>query len=398
MGRCPTGDFDSHRYPDREKDRKWDSMSPSSPDSPKFDVLRRQLDLVDAGARFFSDLFDRAPEAMVVIDYVGRVIAANAAACRLYAVDQSELVGMRVQDLLPREIDLSRAARGLREFGEASLEFTETTQDGSRIDMRLEGRLFQAGRFLISFRDVTNEKRFEREIERAHEQRTFGEAAAAVVHDVNNLLVPILCYTNALAKRQSGDEELTSSAAEIRDAAQRAAALAKKLLSIAALTAEKPVPLQMNEVVEGLSELIGRLLGSNIQLSLRLDHDLAHVKVDRDRLERLILNLVLNARDAMPRGGKVTIETSRVLRDRRDTKGAYARYAMLSISDTGVGMDRATRERIFEPFFTTKMHQGGTGLGLSNALSFVERNAGYIDVETAPGCGTTFRIGLPEIV
>src|SRR5262245_35418626 len=115
------------------------SMSPDSTTCPKFDVLRRQLDLLDAGAKFFSDLFERAPQAMVVIDSRGLVLAANAAACRLYAVDQSELVRLRVQDLLPRGVDLRGASRRLREHGEASLEFTETAKDGRLIDMRLEG-------------------------------------------------------------------------------------------------------------------------------------------------------------------------------------------------------------------------------------------------------------------
>ncbi|MET0595208.1 MAG: ATP-binding protein [Polyangiaceae bacterium] len=376
-------------------------MSPATDACPKFDVLRRQLELVDAGAKFFSDLFDRAPEAMVVIDSKGRVLAANAAACRLYAVDQSELVRMRVQDLLPRELDLTEASRRLRDYGEVSLEFTETTKDGSTNHMRLEGRLFQAGRYLVSFRDVTREKRFERELERAHEQRTFGEAAAAIVHDVNNLLVPILCYADLLAMRDPAEDDLLGNVAEIRDAAERAASLARKLLSIAELNAEKPVPLDINSVVGRLSGMLQRLLGEGIDLSLRLEDELGVVIIDAERLERLILNIVLNARDAMPNGGKVFIETSHVLRAHRcsnEPNGAPKRYVTLSISDNGTGMDRATRERIFEPFFTTKSKSGGTGLGLSTALAFVQRNHGYIDVETEPGCGTTFRIGLPEII
>jgi len=314
-------------------------MSPEAPICPKFDVLRRQLDLVDAGAKFFSDLFERAPEAMVVIDAKGRVLAANAAACRLYAVDQSELVRLRIHDLLPREL------------------------------------------------------------ERAHEQRAFGEAAAVVVHDVNNLLVPIFCYTDLLALREPADDELQRGVAEIREAAERAASLARKLLSIAELTNEQPAVVQMNDTLDKMREMLTLLLGARIELSLRFDRALGCINIDKERLERLVLNLVLNARDAMPAGGKLVIETVGALRDvgSSATLGAdpSKRYAVLCVTDTGVGMDASTRAHIFEPFFTTKSRAGGTGLGLSMALSFVNRNQGFIDVDSRPGYGTTFRIGFP---
>jgi two-component system, cell cycle sensor histidine kinase and response regulator CckA len=375
-------------------------MVPESTHCKKFEVLRRQLDLADAGARFFSDLFERAPEAMVVIDTTGRVMMANAAACHLHAVDQTELVRLRLQDLLPRELDLSSAAERLRDFGQASLEFCETGKDGQLIDMRLEARLFQAGRYLVTFRDISREKRFEREIERAHEHRTFAEAAAAVVHDVNNLLMPILCYSDLLALRQPADEELQRSVAEIRDAAERAALLARKLLSLAELTAEKPRVVGMNEVLFHMKEVLSRLVGSRVELSFRFDPSLGAIEVDLERFQRLVLNLVLNARDAMPKGGALVIETHADSRDVKPAPGGRAgarRYAVLCVSDTGVGMDVATRERIFEPFFTTKSGQGGTGLGLAMVLSFVSRNHGFVDVDSRPGGGTTFRVAFPVV-
>jgi PAS domain S-box-containing protein len=354
--------------------------------------------LVDAGAKFFSDLFDRAPDAMIVIDGTGRVLAANAAACRLHAVDHDELLTLRLQELLPRGLDLRGASRRLREFGEASLEFSETGRDGSLADMRLEARLFQAGRYLVTFRDVTREKRFERALERAQEQRTFGEAAAAVVHDVNNLLVPIFCYTDLLALREPIDGELHRSVAEIREAAQRAVTLARKLLSIADLSAEKPTPVQMNDSIGQMKEMLMRLVGNRIELSFHFDKKLGKIEIDRERLERLVLNLVFNARDAMPAGGQLIIETMSGTRDgRAKVSGSEPSYAVLCVTDTGVGMDAATRARIFEPFFTTKAGQGGTGLGLSTVLSFVSRNRGFIDVDSRPGSGTTFRIGFPVL-
>ncbi|HMI87567.1 MAG TPA: ATP-binding protein [Polyangiaceae bacterium] len=376
-------------------------MSPDATRCPKFDVLRRQLALVDAGAKFFSNLFDRAPDPMIVIDATGRVLAANAAASRLYAVDHGELLNLRLQDLLPSGLDVSKAARRLRDYGETSLEFSESSRDGGLSEMRVEARLFQAGRYVVTFRDVTREKRFERELEHAHEQRTFGEAAAAVVHDVNNLLVPIFSYTDLLAQREPADGELQRSVAEIREAAERAALLARKLLSIAELTTERPAVVQMNDMLLQMKPMLTRLLGDRIELSLRFDRELGHIEIDRERLERLVLNLVINARDAMPNAGTLVVETIRELRDaptRRalGASGATA-YAVLCVTDTGAGMDAATRARIFEPFFTTKSSQGGTGLGLSMVHSFVTRNGGFIDVDSQPGCGTTFRVGFPAL-
>jgi two-component system, cell cycle sensor histidine kinase and response regulator CckA len=367
---------------------------------PKSDVLRRQLALVDAGARFFSDLFEHAPEAMIVVDTAGNILLANTAVCRLYAVDRSELVRLNVHDLLPANLDRKGAVQHLRDYGEVSLEFSETANDGTETEMRLEARLFHADRYLLSFRDVTREKRFERESERAHEHRTFSEAAASVVHDVNNLLIPIFCYTDLLALRGSADGELHQSVAEIRHAAERAACLARKLLSVAELTSEERGTIDLNLVVDRMADMLTRLLGGDIALSVRLDPELGKISVDGDRLERMILNLVLNARDAMPRGGKVILGTASVLREAphsEKVRGAPRRYASLSITDTGIGMDAMTRQRIFEPFFTTKSRGHGTGLGLSSALSFVHRSQGYIEVDTEPGRGTTFRIGLPEV-
>jgi PAS domain S-box-containing protein len=355
-------------------------MSRASDACSQFALLRRQLDLVDAGAGCFSDLFDHAPEPMVVIDGKGRVIATTAAACRLFGLDRSELVGMHVQDLLPRELDLRGASRLLRDFGEASLEFREVMKDGSLIDMRLEGRLFQPGRYLISFRDVTSERRDERE---RHEHRTFGEVAATLVHHVNDLLAPILCYVDLLARREPEGGELSREGREVRQAAERAASLATKLLSIAELTAETPVDVEINGIVEHMSDVLARQAGEKVELATRLEEGLGRIHVDADRFERLVMNVVLDARDAMPNGGKVFIETSHVLRAHHavgEERATPKRYVTLAITDSGPGTE-AVR----------------AGHGLATALAFARRNHGYVDVETEPGCGTTFRIGFPEV-
>jgi signal transduction histidine kinase len=198
-----------------------------------------------------------------------------------------------------------------------------------------------------------------------------------------------------LALRDPSDGELHRSVAEIREAAKRAAQLTRKLLSIAELREERRGPVQMNAMLGRLADMLARLLGSHIELSLHFHPDLPDIDVDRERLERVILNLVLNARDAMPEGGRLVIETKATTREVEGSAFGGSTWVTLVVTDNGVGMDRATRDRIFEPFFTTKSREAGTGLGLSSALSFVNRNQGFIDVETEPGRGTTFRIGFP---
>jgi signal transduction histidine kinase len=230
------------------------------------------------------------------------------------------------------------------------------------------------------------------------------QSAGGVLHDVNNLLVPIVSYADALAAHGPVDGDTARMLGEIRAAAERAAALARKLMSIGQPAPERPLFIQINDVLDQLKDMLRQVVGERIELLMRPDPELAKVRVDRERLERVLLNLVLNARDAMPNGGKLTIQTANLTTadgSRREASGrdapAEKRYATLAVSDTGVGMDSATRERIFEPFFTTKPVGVGTGLGLSSALSFVNRNGGYIEVDTELGRGTTFRIGLPQV-
>jgi PAS domain S-box-containing protein len=373
---------------------------------PSFDFLRRQLTMVDATAKFYSAAFDQTSEAMVVIDDAGRVHAANAAACRLHAVDRYELVGLLMEDLLPPEIDLEEIMQKLLHQGEATLEFTENGQSGSgtTTSTRLEARRFRPHRYVVSFRDITWERRLEKALERAHGRETMCHSAAGVLHDVNNLLVPIVSYADALVAQGPVDGDTARMLGEIRAAAERAAALARKLMSMAQPAPERPAFIQINDVLDQLMDMLKRVVGDRIELVMKLDPELAQVRVDRERLERVLLNLVLNARDAMPDGGTLTLQTANLIASSGSRLEFPARgaspdrhYTTLSVSDTGLGMDTATRERIFEPFFTTKPPGMGTGLGLSSALSFVSRNDGYIEVDTEPGRGTTFRIGLPQV-
>jgi signal transduction histidine kinase len=360
------------------------TMTDFSSSSKTFDILRRQLTWVYADARFFSALFERAPEPLLVVDSNGRIHAANDAACHVHAVDRREIVRLRLRDLLPPSVDLCAAAEELRDRGEASLEFSETGADGATTRTRLEGRRFLPDRYVVSFRELGAER-----------QSQLDTTAMKIVHDVNNLLAPILCYADELGTRTALDPDVASIVAEMRAAAQRAASLTKTVLALgSALPSESPAIVQMNEVVAQMQELLVRLATGNIEVVVRLAPDLAAVYVEREELERLLLNLALNARDAMPRGGRLVFETANV---DRIVKGRTERCAMVAVSDTGIGMDAATRARMFEPFFTTKPQGAGTGLGLSTARAFVKRNRGSIEVETEPGRGTKIRVLFPQL-
>jgi PAS domain S-box-containing protein len=359
---------------------------------------------MDATAQFYSAAFEQTPAAMMAIDDTGRVHAANAAACRLHCVDRYELVGLRIQELLPAELDLDKFIQTLRMKGDASIDFHEAGQSGGTTSTRLEARRFRPHRYIVILHDVTWEKTLEKALARAHERDTMSSSAASILHDVNNLLAPILAYSDALLGRGPVDEEMARMLGELRTAAERAATLARKLLSLGQASKDWPVFLQLNDVIEQSAEMLKRVAGERVELLLKLDPELGVVKVDREYLERVLLNLVLNARDAMPNGGVLTIQTAnRVSADSlrlgfaSSRANAERRFATLSVSDTGVGMDAPTRARIFEPFFTTKPPGAGTGLGLSSALSFVHRSGGFIDVESEPGHGTTIRIALPQV-
>ncbi|HEY3593536.1 MAG TPA: ATP-binding protein, partial [Polyangiaceae bacterium] len=339
---------------------------------------------------------------------VGRILAANGAACRLHGVDRYELVGLRIHELLPAQSDVDQLIQSLRQRGEAFMELSETAQ-GRAASTRLDGRRFRPQRYLLTLRDVTQEKAMESMLEREYARDTMAGSAAGILHDVNNLLVPVVAYAAALVARGHLEDEALQMFGELRLAAERTGVLARKLLSLGQPKKEGPVFLQMNEVIGQFAEMLKRVAGTRVELVMKLSPDLVMVNVDRERLERVLLNLVLNARDAMPNGGTLTIQTanhrgaeplvSQALPLQSLPRSARTDlvYATLSVSDTGVGMEPQTRARIFEPFFTTKVQGTGTGLGLPSALLFANRSGGYIDVETEVGQGTTVRIALPEI-
>jgi signal transduction histidine kinase len=230
-------------------------------------------------------------------------------------------------------------------------------------------------------------RRSEADLRSARRLAAIGELAGGVAHDFNNLLTVVIASTDVLRRRVAHDEQALDELDQVRQACARATDLARQLQTFSRQQLVEPTLLDVGEVVEGTERMLRQVVGAGVELLVRLTRPLGGVKIDRGSLEQVLMNLVVNARDAMPDGGKLTIATAEVERD-----GAHV---MLSVSDDGVGMDAATCARAFEPFFTTKGPGKGTGLGLATVRGIVEQAGGFVEVRSAPGEGTTFAVHLP---
>jgi two-component system cell cycle sensor histidine kinase/response regulator CckA len=275
--------------------------------------------------------------------------------------------------------------------------------DGATIVARVSGRAIPNGKtgptFEIFMEDITERRALELQLRQAQKMEAIGRLAGGVAHDFNNLLMVISGYSEFLLERLGPDPGLRGPAQEISNAAQRATSLTRQLLAFSRKQILTPKVLDLNEIVTENLKMLTRMIGEDLDLVMVPASDLGDIRADPGQIEQVIMNLAVNARDAMPQGGKMTIETANVRLDE-----AYARahaplepgeYIMLAISDTGHGMDAETQARIFEPFFTTKGTKG-TGLGLSTVYGIVKQSGGYIFVDSQPGRGTTFRMYFPR--
>jgi two-component system, cell cycle sensor histidine kinase and response regulator CckA len=257
-------------------------------------------------------------------------------------------------------------------------------------------------KLVIVNRDITDRKRLEEQFRQAQKMEAVGQLSGGVAHDLNNILGVIIGYGEILQEGLPLEHPLRASADEILRAGHRAAGLTRQLLAFSRQQVLEPKVLDLNAVVLDMESMLRRLIGEHIELTSTLDKTLGTVKADQGQLEQVIMNLAVNARDAMPDGGKLIIETINAEMDETFVRRypypvKPGNYALLTVSDTGSGMDAATRARIFEPFFTTKEKGQGTGLGLSMVYGVVKQSEGYIDVYSEPGIGTTFKIYLPRV-
>ena len=350
-------------------------------------------------------LFEANPNPMWVYDLETLAfLAVNDAATQSYGYSRDEFLGMTIKDIRPPE-ELPRLAASLASGGDpgtARSTWRHLTRDGSHLDVEVVGSplMFRdRPAELILAHDVTARKRLEEQFRHAQKMEAVGRLAGGVAHDFNNLLTAILGHSELLLGDMSPADPRRDDLTEIVQAAERAAALTRQLLAFSRQQVLEPQLLDLNAIVTQLSKMLHRLLGEDIDLSLALTPDLGRIKADPGQIEQVLVNLAVNSRDAMPDGGKLTIETweQEVDQDQAhaDQPIPPGRYVMIGISDNGAGMDEGTRRRLFEPFFTTKEPGKGTGLGLSTVYGIVTQSSGYIWVYSEPGRGTTFKIYLP---
>ena len=357
------------------------------------DYTVRELRESDARLRMFVD---HATDGFFVHDGVtGAVVEVNQQACTSLGYTRDELIGCATSLFDPhasREM-LDEISRRLAGGEVVTFDSRHVRKDGGSFPVEIRIRAFEArGQMfhLALVRDTTARRELEDQLRHSQKMEAVGRLAGGVAHDFNNLLTVINGYTDVLLDQVADDCPEHADLAMIRDAGDRAAALTAQLLAFSRRTIIAPKALNLNLLVERLVKMCKRIIGENIVLTTHLDPHLDPVMADAGQIEQVVMNLVVNARDAMPRGGRLAITTSNI----RALTGSYVR---LSVTDTGEGMTDEVRARVFEPFFTTKPQGQGSGLGLATAYGIVEQANGQIRVESTPGKGSSFSVILPVI-
>lgn len=372
----------------------------------------RQRQALHRHERLLRQIIDANPSLIFVKDWDGRFVLVNKATAEIYGTTVEGLVGKTDADFNPNRDEVAHFLRDDRQVmstGQPKLVNEEPVTNPAA----KETRWFQTikvplrlpddddPRLLGVATEITERKRLEAQLLQSQKMEAVGQLAGGVAHDFNNILTAIVGYTDLLAVELSGNSQHLEDLEEIRKAARRAAALTRQLLAFSRKQVLEPRVIDMNGVVMNLDKMLRSLISENVELQTHLANNLAAVKADPNQIEQVIMNLAINARDAMPGGGTLSIETGNATLD--ETYAAQhvsvvpGEYVMLAVSDTGCGMDEETKARIFEPFFTTKPVGRGTGLGLSTVYGIVKQSGGNIWLYSEPGKGSTFKIYLPAI-
>jgi two-component system, cell cycle sensor histidine kinase and response regulator CckA len=345
---------------------------------------------------------------IAIADSSGQILYVNPAYLRMWGWDtESEVLGRRPTDFSADEAATLRMLDQLLADGHWQGEMTGRRRDGSTLEVLVTASTMTDGegrvtRMMASFVDLTESKRLEAQLRQAQKMESVGRLAGGVAHDFNNLLTAISGHVELALLDIQPTEPMHELLTEVRQAAHSAANLTRQLLAFSRKQVIDPRVLNLNEVVAQLSRMLPRLLGEDIELLLLLDPRLGQTRVDRSQLEQILLNLAVNARDAMPQGGKLTIESANATLDaeyaRHHPHVAPGDYVMLAVSDEGTGMSEEVKTHLFEPFFTTKALGKGTGLGLATVYGAVKQNRGSIEVYSEQGHGTTVKIYLPRVL
>jgi two-component system cell cycle sensor histidine kinase/response regulator CckA len=369
---------------------------------------RRQAEAaVRASEERFRALVENSSDALLLIDPEGRVQYVTPSSQRYLGYTSDDMVGRSIFDFLhpdDRDIVAARMADTLGTPGRsvtAEVRFQHADGNVRIMEGVAVNRLDDpsVGAIVVNARDVTERRRLEDQLRQAHKMEAVGQLAGGVAHDFNNLLTAILGYSNLLLDDVPEDHPMRRDLEEIRAAGERASSVTRQLLAFSRRQMLQPQIVDINALIRQLEKLLRGLVSAQIEVMPRLAPDLAPVKVDPGTIEQVLVNLCVNAKDAMPHGGSLTIETANVNLSAAESDAIGpmppGRYVVLAIGDTGEGMDEATSARIFEPFFTTREQGRGSGLGLATVYGMVKQSGGYIWVRSEPGRGTTFKIYLP---
>ena len=370
-------------------------------------AANRELGRSEAKYRSFIEL---AVDAIFVVGRDGTILEANRQASAITGVARVQLLGAPMTTIIAavepegNPFPLEVLAQGVAIMRPCRI----GRPDGAVVDAEIHAAMLPEGSILCACRDISERiqageerRRLQAQLMQSQKMESIGRLAGGIAHDFNNLLTVINGYSRMLLGTLDGDDPGRESLEEIYKAGERAASLTQQLLAFSRKQILQPRVFDFDRVVSELQPMLPRLVGEDVELCFKLQAGAATVYADPHQLEQVIMNLAVNARDAMPDGGRLGIETTVVERGERDAQShpgkRAGRCVMLSVSDNGVGMDEATRRHIFEPFFTTKGVGIGTGLGLSMVQGIVEQSDGYVEVDSELGRGTTFRIYLPTV-
>jgi PAS domain S-box-containing protein len=381
------------------------------------DITERKQDeeALQQSEQQFREIFEGSIAGLSITTPDGRILACNPAFARIFgfeSVDACKRVNAAA--LYKHPADRVRCLELLRRFRRLENHETEMQRaDGIPVYItESTSGIFDSGGTLVELRshiiDITERKRTEEalhasqtQLQQSQKLEAVGQLAGGVAHDFNNLLTAILGYSELSLLRLQPDDPVARSLEQIGKASRRGALLTRQLLAFSRKQILQRKVFDLNHVVTDMHDMLSRLIGANISLVTHLDQDLGRVKADPGQIQQIIMNLVVNARDAMPNGGDLSIETANVRLDdafaQQHPPTLPGEYILMAIRDTGAGMDSQTRAHIFEPFFTTKKPGEGSGLGLSTVYGIVKQSGGYIWVESEPGRGTVFRLYLPRV-
>jgi PAS domain S-box-containing protein len=375
-------------------------------------ALKEKLKELEESEEKFRSISIAAQDAIIMMDHRGNVTYWNSAAEKIFGYMSDEIIGKDLSKLIaPKRFydkyldafDNHKNNNGESDRGKV-IELTALKKDNTEIPIELSlssVKIDDKWHTIGIIRDITDRKWLEEQLYQSQKMEAIGNLAGGVAHDFNNLLTVILGYSEISINYLTEDSTLQKNLKEIKKAAERGASLTRQLLTFSRKQVFQPRTFELNLAIRDMEKLLKRLIGEDIELVMNLDKSPKYIKADPGRIDQVIMNLAVNARDAMPKGGKLIIETTDF-----NLSGKYSLqipivqpgdYVLLSISDTGHGMTEETKTHIFEPFFTTKSKNKGTGLGLSTAYNIVKQSNGYISVNTQPDYGTTFIIYLPQI-